>query len=80
MHYLMAVMIVGALALTGAPASAARSTSHASGTIYLAKSSKKSSGSTRVERSAGTGRYVKSGTEKRKPRETVTEPRRPRKK
>jgi hypothetical protein len=31
--------------------------------------------SSRIERDAGTGKYVPSGTEKRKPSSTVTEPR-----
>ena len=35
--------------------------------------------SSRNERDAGTGRYVKSGTEKRRPNRTVTEPRKKRK-
>jgi hypothetical protein len=34
----------------------------------------------RVERSADTGKYVKSGTEKRSPSTTVTEPRKPKRK
>jgi len=34
----------------------------------------------RIERNAGTGRFVPTGTEKRKPNETVTEPRKPSKK
>ena len=41
---------------------------------------KKSGGSGRVERDAGSGRYVPNGTEKRRPGQTVTEPRKPRKK
>jgi len=40
---------------------------------------KKSGGSDRVERDAGTGRYVPDGTEKKKPGTTVTEPRKPKK-
>lgn len=30
---------------------------------------------TRIERDAGTGRYVRTGTNKRRPKTTVTEPR-----
>jgi len=41
-------------------------------------SSKKSS--TRIERSSRTGQYVKTGTEKRHPSTTVTEPRKSTKK
>ena len=41
---------------------------------------KKTGGSERDERDAGTGRYVKEGTEKKHPKTTVTEPRKPRKK
>ena len=38
---------------------------------------KKSGGSGRSERDAGTGRYVDKGTEKKHPNTTVTEPRKP---
>ena len=41
---------------------------------------KKSGGSGRVERDAGSGRYVPKGTEKRRPSQTVTEPQKPKKK
>jgi len=41
---------------------------------------KKSGGSGRNERDAGTGRYVDKGTEKKHPGTTVTEPRKPSKK
>jgi hypothetical protein len=40
---------------------------------------KKSSGSSRTERDAGSGKYVKTGTEKKHPSRTVTEPRKPKK-
>jgi hypothetical protein len=40
----------------------------------------KKSGSGRVERDAGSGQYVKTGTEKKQPTKTVTEPRKPKKK
>ena len=40
-------------------------------------STKKGSG--RIERDAGSGQFVKSGTEKRRPGTTVTEPRKPKK-
>lgn len=36
-------------------------------------------GSGRVERDAGTGHFVKTGTEKKHPKITVTEPRKPKK-
>lgn len=39
--------------------------------------SKKGSG--RVERDADSGQFVKTGTEKQRPRTTVTEPRKPKK-
>jgi hypothetical protein len=35
---------------------------------------------TRIERNAGTGKFVPTGTEKKKPGQTVTEPRKPSKK
>ncbi len=35
--------------------------------------------STRIERSARTGQFVKTGTEKKSPSTTVTEPRKPKK-
>jgi hypothetical protein len=35
----------------------------------------KKSSATRVERDAGSGKYVKTGTEKKHPTTTVTEPR-----
>lgn len=39
----------------------------------------KKGGSDRIERDAGTGRYVPTGTEKKHPKTTVTEPRKPNK-
>jgi hypothetical protein len=41
---------------------------------------KKKGGSSRVERDAGTGRYVPKGTERKHPDQTVTEPRKPKRK
>lgn len=38
---------------------------------------KKKGDGKRIERDAGTGRYVPTGTEKQKPKTTVTEPREP---
>jgi len=34
----------------------------------------------RIERDAGTGKYVKKGTEQKHPKTTVTEPQKPKKK
>jgi|GEM_PF-6156754 len=40
----------------------------------------KKTGSKRIERDAGSGKYVRTGTEEKRPDKTVTEPRKPKKK